>query len=63
MMAKFHVNSLVTRNTCISQVHSKLTADEECNKSYEKFALHVKIRSKRCPLSHTILQMEQKFEK
>ena len=61
-MATIHVDS-VSRKIYISQVYSKLTSDQEWNKPYEKFALHVKIRSESCSLSPLILQMEEKFEK
>ena len=45
------------------QVYSKPKSDQECEKEYEKFALHVKIRYKDCSLSDEILAMEEKFER
>ena len=45
------------------QVYSKPKSDQECEKEYEQFALHVKIRSKDCSLLDEILAMEEKFER
>ena len=46
----------------LMQVYSKPTSDQECEKEYEPYALHMKIRSKECSLSNEILAMEKKFE-
>ena len=45
------------------QVYSKPRSDQECEKEYEQFALHVKIRSNDCSLSDKISAMEKKFER